>query len=358
MHATILALIPDTFHGFGGIAQYNRDLLTALADDPAVGAIHCLPRNGAGAAAIPHPKISEQGERSGTARYALRARSAAQRLAPDLLLCGHLHFLPLAAYLARRRRIPLLLELYGIEAWEARDRFRRDAASVTLALSISRCTRRRFLRWFPVQPSAVAVLPNAVHEAPRRDDARVARVVERYGLQNRRVLLTVSRLAASERYKGHDRVLAQLPALAGEFPDLTYLIVGDGDDRARLEQRARDAGIADRVIFTGRLSDDDRAACYDAAHAFAMPSTGEGFGFVFLEAAAHGLPVLGGATDGSIDALRDGALGLAVDPGNPEALRHGLIELLRRPRQTNPQVEAFAWPRFAEHARALLRPLL
>ena len=119
------------------------------------------------------------------------------------------------------------------------------------------------------------------------------------------MLLTVSRLAASERYKGHDRVISVLPRVLERSPDVAYLVVGDGDDRQRLEEMAQKAGVAHAMRFAGHVPHQELPDYFRLADVFVMPSTGEGFGIVFLEAAASGLPVIGGNRDGSVDALAE-----------------------------------------------------
>ena len=114
-----------------------------------------------------------------------------------------------------------------------------------------------------------------------------------------------------ERYKGHDRVIAAIPDLVAKGHDIRYLVVGEGDDRARLEALARDAGVSDRVRFLGAVGLQSLVETYRMADLFVMPSTGEGFGVAFLEAMASGTPALGLDVAGAKDALADGELGTA-----------------------------------------------
>jgi len=156
----------------------------------------------------------------------------------------------------------------------------------------------------------------------------------RHGWENKRILLTVGRLESRERYKGQDRVIALMPELLARGHDVIYLIVGDGDDRLRLEQLAREARVEDRVHFLGALDADRLVEVYRGADLFVMPSTGEGFGISFLEAMACGTPALGLAAGGAPDALGDGALGRIVSESE---LPLALHEALSSPRP-DPQV--------------------
>src|SRR5205085_2975570 len=119
-----------------------------------------------------------------------------------------------------------------------------------------------------------------------------------------------------------------LPLLSRDIPNIAYLIVGDGSDRLRLEQKARQLGVAERVIFAGRISEEEKPDHYRLANAYVMPSSGEGFGIVFLEALACGIPVIGSKIDGSRDALLDGRLGILVNPTDAAELRAAILQTL------------------------------
>jgi phosphatidylinositol alpha-1,6-mannosyltransferase len=93
---------------------------------------------------------------------------------------------------------------------------------------------------------------------------------------------------------------------------VVYVVLGEGNDMARIEAFARDSGVADRVLFKGGISRDILIEAYRMADLYVMPSTGEGFGIAFLEAMASGTPALGLAVAGATDALCDGVLGIAA----------------------------------------------
>lgn len=351
----ILALMPDAYGGFGGIAQYNRDLLDALSGSGRVSAIHSLARNPFDAPLELPAKVTEQILTGWGLRYLAAAVGQALKLRPDIILCGHINLLPIAALVKRITRRPLILEAYGIDAWRRREGLRAWGIDrVDLVLAISRFTRERLIEWSGLAPYAVKVVPNAVHLNRYSQSEKPERLVNRYGLEGRRVLLTIARLAASERYKGLDRIISLLPRLTARFPDLVYLVGGDGDDLSRLEALAESSGHQDRVIFAGRIREEEKVDHYNLADAFAMPSVGEGFGFVFLEAAACGLPVLGGSRDGSRDALVEGRLGVMVDPTDSEQLLGGLVEILSKEKGVPDAVKPFDFPRFKLQVEALI----
>jgi phosphatidylinositol alpha-1,6-mannosyltransferase len=152
----------------------------------------------------------------------------------------------------------------------------------------------------------------------------------RLELGTRTVLLTIARLVPR---KGIDSVLAALARVRSAVPDVVYLIAGDGPDRARLEQLARSARVDDAVRFVGPIADDELPLWYSLADVFVMPSRSEppdveGFGIVFVEAAACERPVVAARAGGVPDAVADGVSGLLAEPGDDAGLARALIELL------------------------------
>jgi glycosyltransferase involved in cell wall biosynthesis len=142
------------------------------------------------------------------------------------------------------------------------------------------------------------------------------------------MLLTVARLTASDSYKGVGHVIQALPAVLSAVPDAYYVVVGDGDDRGRLERLAVDARVRDHVLFVGTKADEELAGYYQACDAFVMPSRSEGFGIVFLEAMSHGKPVVAANSGATPELVEDGVTGLLVEYGVVQTLASSLTRLL------------------------------
>jgi phosphatidylinositol alpha-1,6-mannosyltransferase len=276
----------------------------------------------------------------------------------DLVICGHVNLLPLAHYLNLRLRAPMVLLGYGIDVWSPPpDGARRMVASLDAVWVISAITRERMNEWAKLPDSRYVLMPNAIHLERYGVGAPGAEIVERHGLRGRKVIMTLARLSSFERYKGIDEVLEVLPGLVREEPTLTYLIAGDGDDRDRLERKCVELGVRDHVVFTGFVREHEKADYFRAADAFVMPGRGEGFGFVFLEALACGIPVVGSQVDGSREALRDGELGQLVDPSDPASVAAGILKALAQPREVPPGLSYFAWPRFRDRVAGAVQSL-
>lgn len=343
-----LLLCTDAYGGHGGIALYNRDLAEALSAHPDCEEVIVVPRVIRSEPRDIPPNVTFLADAARGPLHYMRAIAHARRAKPDLVICGHINLLSVACSIARD---PLLV-IYGIEAWKHRSPVaRRLLHRCAAVLSISAITRDRFAAWSQYNGST-PLLPNAIHAEQYGIRAKRADLIERYGLAGKRVLLTVGRLAREERYKGFDEVLEVLPQLA---PDVVYMIGGGGNDRARLEEKATRLGVANRVVFTGLFPDEEKADLYNLADVYVMPSRGEGFGFVFLEALACGVPVIGSKHDGGREALLDGALGLLVDPANPAEIEEAIRELLAHPTRVIPeQLEYFSFANFERRLRALV----
>ena len=129
---------------------------------------------------------------------------------------------------------------------------------------------------------------------------------------------------------------------------------GGGNDLNRLRTRADRIGVAHRVKFTGDFDEGDKADIYALGDVYAMPSRGEGFGFVFLEALASGLPVIGSRHDGGREALLNGKMGLLVDPSSPADVRQAILEQLGTPRAIPYALDTYSFDRFVSATHAIM----
>lgn len=355
-----LVLTTEAFGGHGGIAQYNRDLLSALCALPECEQVTGLPRlRSRIAGPMPKKLVYRNDGLKGKWAYVLTAWRAARERC-DLVICGHINLLPVAALVAWRCAAPLVLLIYGIDAWQPHRRkfVNRLLRRVAHVISISEITRDKFAAWSGIPRERIHVLPNAIDLGRYDLKLRNPTLVRRYNLEGKRVLLTLGRLSASERYKGFDEVMELLPELVKSYPDLVYLIVGDGDDFERLQHKAQTLGVAGRVIFTGYIAESEKADHYRLADAYVMPGRGEGFGFVFLEAMACGVPVVASRLDGSREAVRFGELGMVVDPDNKDELHAGIAAALAKPKMVPPGIEYFAYPNFQRRLHAIIGQII
>jgi len=303
------------------------------------------------------------------ARLYLAARRLMAAAPADVLHAGQVLETGLAgAALKRRYGVPLVVHAYGEEiACYRRSRLaarclQRVLHAADAITAVSAYTREQLLA-LGVPATKVSIQYPGV-QPPAIEPGAADAIRRRYGLGNRPLLLTVSRLL--ER-KGHDAVLRALPRIAERVVDVAYVVVGSGPCGAPLKALAAELGVADRVVFAGSLDAQEMAACYAAADVFIHPNRQlaggdvEGFGIVFLEAGAAGKPVIGGNSGGTPEAVVDGVTGLLVDPNDVDAVGDAAIRILtdrnlarRLGKQGRERALAeFTWERAAEQIRAI-----
>jgi phosphatidyl-myo-inositol dimannoside synthase len=278
------------------------------------------------------------------------------RFRPDVILSGHVVASIAALALRRAFRAPLVQYVHADE-FRIRERLtRRAARAADATIAVSAYTRDMAL--------AVGAAAERVHVIPPGVDLPPAYSARRDG---RPTLLTVASFLSPR--KGHDVILRALPEIRQAVPDVRWVAIGDGPLRAEIEASAHAEGLAGVASFLGRVDDRERDGWLDSAHVFCMPSRvprggtgGEGFGIVYLEAGAHGLPVIGGNVAGALDAVIDGETGLLVDPTDPAAVAAAAIALLsdrdraqRLGAAGRANAEAHAWSRIGPRVERLLR---
>ena len=262
-------------------------------------------------------------------RLAIALLTSLLRQRPENVFCGHINLAPLVEALCKPLGIPYTLLTYGKEVWEPlTPRYQKalkDAASIW---TIGRYSRDKAGQVNGVNPQQFQILPCAVDGDVFTPGSKPQALVEKYFLAGSKVLMTVARLWRGDIYKGVDVTIRALPKIVQQFPDVKYLVIGRGDDRPRLEKLTQELGVGDRVVFAGFVPTDALVDHYRLADVYVMPSR-EGFGIVYLEAMACGVPVLAGDADGSADPLQDGRLGWQVPHRDPEAVAVACLEILQ-----------------------------
>lgn len=249
--------------------------------------------------------------------HELRARQ------PDVILYAHLLFAPLGLFAARLApSSQQQVFVYGVDAWDPPRRLRATAvARLDGVISISRFTAHRMHAVYDRLPSFSFVPP--AHDTPE--------VVAPVPLPGDPAVLAVSRMDHHDEPKGIGALLDAMPMVLRQAPATHLHIAGDGPLRHRFEMSARTLGINDRVTFHGSVDDSRLHALYGGTSIFALPSSKEGFGIVYLEAWSHGLPVVGGRWDAGAEVIQDGRTGLLADPSRPETIATALVRLAKDP---------------------------
>ncbi|MGD1873868.1 MAG: glycosyltransferase family 4 protein [Mastigocoleus sp.] len=271
--------------------------------------------------------------------------------------------------------IPYIIYTHGKEILEHQkhpenEQLMRTAFNSALRVASNSYYTAGLLKDFGVSADKIIRIPPGIKpqqwtaEIPSQ---QVEKLRQKHGLSNNPIILTVGRL--NER-KGHDTVIQAMPKILSKVPNATYLIVGDGLESENLKSLSQKVGVEKAVIFAGEVSEEDLPAYYQLATIFTMISRQppgshevEGFGIVYLEANACGLPVVAGRSGGTPDAVVDGETGFLVDPFSVEELATAIMKLLNDPQlcqrlaKTGRKraLEEFSWERSAQQLQTLIQ---
>jgi glycosyltransferase involved in cell wall biosynthesis len=337
-----ILLVTPHYNDHGGLERYNHQTVQAFIE--AGAEVHAL--------CVFECKRVGSGQFKGTTIYPanrllqrvfnqvwpglldLRLRRLKCRY--DLVIAGHLFCLPAALRYARKIKKPCWCLTFGLESWgHLKPAYVESLRSVDRVVTISTFSRNM------LEVSSGRTGP--IDIIPPMTDPEVFKPENNSGdLGPGEIrLLTVSRLAGRSREKGHEIVLEAMAILrkAG-IQKLRYWIAGNGPARGELEDYAQKLGLSDVVHFKGRVPDEDLPALYNACDIFIMPSrvaehdngiwTGEGFGIVYTEASACGLPVIACDTGGQTDCVIDGKTGFLIKP-DPQSASDAIRRLIEQP---------------------------
>jgi phosphatidylinositol alpha-1,6-mannosyltransferase len=210
----------------------------------------------------------------------------------------------------------------------------RVLAGAHLVIANSQNTRGALLA-LGAPSDKIRVLNPPVNTRRFTPDIDSSTITQKYGLEGKRVILTVARLA---QVKGIDTVIRALPKVLEAIPNTAYLVIGDGPLRAELEHLAEVLGVSDHVVFVGAIDhlSNDLPRYYRACDVFVMVSRPlprgreiERFGMAYLEAGACGKPVVAGRGGGVEEAVEDGVTGLLVDPLDVNAIAQAMVRVLQ-----------------------------
>lgn len=364
----VLFLYLKAFSFTGGIEKFNCSFLKALHELSVEGYVD------ASANSMYDTEVNEQYfakkrfKGFGGSRLFFVLHTIYHALKNDVLILGHIN-LAVVGILVKKLKpnIQLVLVAHGIEVWETQTGFKQQLLhQADMILAVSSFTKAKITEHNPmVKDERIKVFPNTIDsyfDLPK-DFNRPAYLMSRYGIStNDQVILTVTRLSSTEKYKGYDNTIALIQSINQQSNHkVHYLLCGkyDAAEFERVNALIDEYRAKDYVQLVGFVKDAELIDHYLLADVFVMPSKKEGFGIVFIEAMACGRKVIAGNKDGSVDALKNGALGQLVDPDDKAALmaaiEHSLEQSLETPLLLQEKVmDSFGFHRYKERLKKAL----
>lgn len=263
-------------------------------------------------------------------------KSVRQGIKSDLVILTHIN-LALVGLIIKtlNPKCRVWLIAHGIEVWRPVSYFQNSFLKLCdKVICVSKFTKQQIVTIHQIDPKKCTILNNAIDpfmDLPS-EYTKPQHLLDKYNLTtDNRIIYTLTRLANSEQYKGHDQVISIIGRLKTKYPGIKYVLSGQYDihEEVRIKNLIASAGVEDDVILTGFIDEKAIPDFFLLADLFVLPSKKEGFGIVFIEAMACGLPVICGNSDGSVDAIRNGELGQSVDVDNLIELEAAICNLLK-----------------------------
>ncbi|MDP9077343.1 MAG: glycosyltransferase family 4 protein [Bacteroidota bacterium] len=265
--------------------------------------------------------------------FVLKTLIAARK--PDVIIISHIN-LAIIGLLVKtlNPKCKIWLIAHGIEVWRplsiVKNTFLKRCDKI---VCVSAFTKQQMIGRHKIDAAKCIVLNNAVDSFMKLPVTftKPEHLLRRYRLpENIPVIFTLTRLASTEQYKGHDHVIEVISRLKSKFPGIRYILAGQYDhkEEIRIQRLITASGVDEQVILTGFIDEAEISDHFLLADLFVLPSKKEGFGIVFIEALACGLPVICGNADGSVDAICNGELGTAINADDLDELENAITSYL------------------------------
>lgn len=295
-------------------------------------------------------------------------------LSKDVIILGHINLAVIGwviKTLAPSKK--LMVICHGIEVWQSVTGIKKKMLQkADRVLAVSDYTKQQIVEKQGVPAEKVSVFHNTIDpyfDFPKQF-GKDKELMARYDIaDNDYVVYTLCRLSSKEQYKGYDAVIKAIGKLVVKHPQIKYLLAGkyDNVEKVRLDKLIAENDLQSNVIFAGYIKDEEVTKHYQLADVFIMPSKGEGFGIVFIEAMACGRNVVAGNADGSKDALRNGELGVILDADNVDAIAAAIAEKIENKEKYDAVYAAdlqqkvighFGFAAYKQKLKGILNPIL
>ena len=331
----VLFFYLDAFSQTGGIENFNKAFMKALSDlsgenDLSFRAVSVYDSGPDERYIAKENYRGFNGSKFRSSYYAIK-----ESIKYDQIILGHINLAIVGIVIKIiRPSVRIILITHGIEVWE-KLHFIKGAflKRVDKIFAVSNFTKEKLVTANNIDPAKVGILHNTIDPYFKIPDSfeKPNYLLDRYKIsKNAKIILTVTRITDTENEKGYEKVIDILPELLKEDPNIIYILAGKYTPKAgtRLKKLVEDKNIGSNFILAGYISETEMTDHYLLADVFILPSKQEGFGIVFIEALACGVPVIAGNMDGSVDALNNGEFGRLVNPENSAQIMQEIKDIL------------------------------
>lgn len=307
-------MLASDLNQVGGIEKYNHNLYKSLNER--VEKLNLIER--------------QKGKFLAKVIFFLKVFFSVINKKPDYIFCCHLNFSPICLFLKFFLKIDYSLSLYGIEIISEHGPLKalgiKNARNI---ITISQYSKKLITKKYSKIGDRIFILPSTVDSSLFRIKEKNKSLIKKLGILNRPVMLSLARLSTNE-HKGQDRVLDCLSNVVKVIPDIVYLIVGAGEDTRVNRILKNKPELRKNVLIIGAIDENEKVDFYNLADVYILPSKFEGFGIVFIESLACGVPVIASDNFGCRQSLKNGNLGLLVKPDNLNNIAKTIINFFNK----------------------------
>jgi glycosyltransferase involved in cell wall biosynthesis len=353
-----LILATDVYGGRGGIALYSKHLINALCQIKQISEITVLARKSSyQIKEIPKKVVFKNKATNSILNYLLYfTKFFFGNKKYDIIFCCHIHLIPFSWLLSLKYNCPTVLIIYGEEAWApTKYKFANFLCrKINFLITIRHYTAKKFVKWykFTIKKNNYFCLPNCVVDEKYGLKRKNMELVKKYNLEKKKIIISCGRLDVEDKYKGIDEIIEILEDLSKKVKNLIYIVIGDGNDKKRLYEKAKFLKVDHLVIFTGYLSEKEKVDYYILGNLMAMPGSRKNFDrypyrFVFLEGLASGMKVVcSNLKDRSEMNDPNVKMLIQVNPFNRTDMINKIVKAIKEKKYIHPLIKKFYFSSF------------
>lgn len=298
----VFLILSDCISGYGGIAEYNRNILKSLNESNLFN-VYAFVRKGK-KNIYKHQNYIQFWPIYNKYLFSLFVFIISIFISPRIIFNGHLFTINLAYILSKFHKSKLSTQFHGTEVWDKKlsKNILKKLKSSFSVLSVSNYTSQNLFKFNKINSSVIPNTFNTKFKIIETDTIRKKLNLKKNDI----ILLTVARLDSRRGgYKGHDRIIDFIYEKRNDYAkNIKYLIIGKGENKLYLQKKIDKLGISDKVFLLGYVKEKELVKYYNESDIFILLSDGEGFGIVYLEAMACGLTSIGLDIGGVSDVLK------------------------------------------------------
>ncbi len=364
----ISIFLTDCYGGRGGIAQYNRNLIESLALIKDLGEITVFQRKTVyKSEKIPRKANLINNISNSKINYILKTiYHSIFGKKYHLIFCCHIHLLPFAWLLSLKNNCPLVLVIFGEEAWKPTKHIISNflCRKINHLCSIRHYTSKKFFEWANTKSKKYTYLPNCIEPKKYIHKLKNNKIINKYKLKNKKIIISCARLDQEDKYKGVDETIEALGKISYKIHNILYIIIGDGNDKNRLEEKAKKLKVDHLILFLGKVNEKTKIDIYKIGHVMSMPGSRKTFDrypfrFVNLEGLASGMHVLCSELKYKSD-LKDKNIKMLtqVNPNKQKNIINKIIYLINKKKKVSPYLKNLYFKYFKKRVFDLYSELI